>query len=275
MSRTYSVWSTALRYLAASSPSLQLLDLERPFLSYSSSELERIVSRQVRLEKNWTSPAPTPRQLRELKVGAPFTFVEFVPGGRWMIVGTCEDKGRLLYCALDSDTAELKPLIEDDERTGPGYPRVISICMNGDSEFLEFDMALIYECEGMAVEGRFAPRSDHFHIDKWSNRRRPMVISTWRVSLGKSFTSLITQNVHSFPLVTEEIEACSLRAGYLLRSHPRPLSTVHYEVYDLARCSEGSVIKAIVVPAIQDRPTVVREGILLSEPFYNHDPSLA
>lgn len=165
VSRTYSVWSTALRYLAESCPSLQLDNLERPFSYYTSHELENIVTKQVHLEKNWTSPAPTPRQLRELEVGTLYSFVELIPGGRWMILGTCEVNGRLLYCDLDSSTPELKTLIEDDERTGPGHPRMISICMNGDSEILEFEMALIYECGGERVCLRhLASRPDETQI---------------------------------------------------------------------------------------------------------------
>lgn len=85
-----------------------------------------------------------------------------------------------------------------------------------------------------------------------------MVISTWRVSLEKSFASLVAHNLHSLPLVTEEVEAWSIRAGFLLRSHPKPYSTVQYEVYDLERCSESSVMKAVVVPAKQDYQSVVR-----------------
>lgn len=136
----------------------------------------------------------------------------------------------------------------------------MTMCFNGDSETLEFDMALIYERVGepMIALRRYGKRTHQYLVEhRKSDLKHPRVVSTWRVSLSSSFTSLVATNLQSFPLSTREIGVCSLRAGLLVRAVPHEEIKIRYEAYDVEKCSESSIMRAVVVPAGKDYQQVV------------------
>lgn len=72
--------------------------------AFDALELERLVVRAVRLEKNWSSKSPVcaePPKRFKLKGG----YVRYLlPGGRWLISGLFDGSSRLVCTDLDITT---------------------------------------------------------------------------------------------------------------------------------------------------------------------------
>lgn len=136
-----------LRHFLALHPHLNHL-LEKSLSSYTSTQLEKLVTRIVRLEENWTSDKPAPVRVRELPA---LMVTALVPGGRWLLVSLEKQPGCILSYDLEQPSMPSTVLIRptDPDEVATAYNIVIS--MNRTSPSWFFDVALPSQSPGTSL----------------------------------------------------------------------------------------------------------------------------
>lgn len=147
MSTAHSTWSQALRQVAAACPSRGLLELERPLLTYTSAELEEMVTRVVRLDQAWSRPQPAPNRLRYFLHSMGISQGHLLPGGRWLLLaGDTSAEGVDYYdLDLDQDMLMSRLLLPPGFSLGEGtrIPTEMVIDIKINEPLLTFDLALM------------------------------------------------------------------------------------------------------------------------------------
>ncbi|KAG8881435.1 hypothetical protein FRB97_009561 [Tulasnella sp. 331] len=110
ISNTRSIWAHAFlnleNHITGPKPRL-----ERPIKTYNSLELEALVVKMVQLDKNWTSPNPEPRSIRE--ISRPLSEDSLLlPGGRWLLMVTKGPPTRLVAYDLETPLMEKQVLAD-------------------------------------------------------------------------------------------------------------------------------------------------------------------
>lgn len=144
VSGTFSIWSRALRHLAAACPGKGLLQLERPLSQYTSKQVERMVFKAIRLEEVWSEPDPTSVRKRELHRDDAYRVANLIPGGRWLLWGTRKDPGRIDYYDLEVEDFSPRVLVAPSDRTGPGSPTIMALSIEEDAPIFPFQMVIFY-----------------------------------------------------------------------------------------------------------------------------------
>lgn len=155
------MWSQALRRLATACPSTDILDLEHPISSHTSQDLESIVIRAVKLDHAWASPNPTPVRTRRFHRPETLRLVEYIPGGRWLIVASPMSRDGVQYYDLEAEeTLEPRVLIPPGDAVGYGYSIHLALDIKKGRTLLTLDLVLLVENPGMLNRLSCIPKSD-------------------------------------------------------------------------------------------------------------------
>lgn len=134
ISRSHSVWLNAFRYIAHVTPHRHH-QLDRPLPSHTADELEDMVCKVIRLEKNWTNSSPKPTRIRQMECSAAYVSC-LVPGGRWLLVGGRQGNGVVMCHDLASPVITGRPLLDAFASTGHrGDPRRMVVGMETGGSF--------------------------------------------------------------------------------------------------------------------------------------------
>ncbi|KAG8931625.1 hypothetical protein FRC02_002447 [Tulasnella sp. 418] len=136
-----SVWSQAL-FTFSENWGLQPF-LEHPMRAYSSAQLERMVQRQVQVQHP-LDHGMAERSSRVIQA-------DLLPGGRWLLIMSAA--GSITAWDLESSPPLGSMIIHQDTRPGE-RPRMASLCVYGDDDYLKLDIAIstcLVKAEGVAA----------------------------------------------------------------------------------------------------------------------------
>ncbi|KAG8901646.1 hypothetical protein FRC01_009786, partial [Tulasnella sp. 417] len=155
VSKTVAVWLDAFHWITQGRSHWKAL-LKPTSLRGAAGELENIVTRMVRLQRNWNSRQPTPRRITYLQTTRGFE-TALVPGGRWFLSSTRDKTGCLMYYDIEAEVSSGRVLMENDTTGQDIWALTISLCHNANP--LEFDLAieLAEEGEDLATLKRLQP----------------------------------------------------------------------------------------------------------------------
>ncbi|KAG8935011.1 hypothetical protein FRC01_010516 [Tulasnella sp. 417] len=141
ISKTRSLWINLLERLREELPGLCAAI---PYHTFGAAELEGLVGRRVRLERNWSSELPLcskPPKVFALEE----SYVRYlVPGGRWLFSGHFDGSSRLIYTDLESPSSGPFDLLRHPDPGFRGDVRRIALCLATNSDAFTFTIAVTY-----------------------------------------------------------------------------------------------------------------------------------
>ncbi|KAG8963353.1 hypothetical protein FRC03_003114 [Tulasnella sp. 419] len=132
--------------------------------AYSSAQLERMVQRQVQVQRAWKVATPCTYSARVVHVttldpldhgmaerSSRVIQADLLPGGRWLLIMSAA--GSITAWDLESSPPLGSMIIHQDTRPGE-RPRMASLCVYGDDDYLKLDIAIstcLVKAEGVAA----------------------------------------------------------------------------------------------------------------------------
>ncbi|KAG8952628.1 hypothetical protein FRC04_003990 [Tulasnella sp. 424] len=237
ISKSLAVWLDAFRWISQDAEEWRSQLENLPEASRSAEELEKLVTRMVRFERNWSSARPTPQRVAYFD-GAHGNRTALLPGGRWFLSTTMDKSGRVFY--YDFETQDIAPRTLVECPLGDRDVWAMTFTVDQTASPLEFDLAL-----------EFA-NQDQFFVAS----REPRVMSVWRVKSDPANGTLSANVMRIFPVYrrTPVQQPLSLSGDWLLRlsygQSYSPILTVHR----WRGQQEGSVADFILLPQVGCEP---------------------
>ncbi|KAG8997582.1 hypothetical protein FRB93_014040 [Tulasnella sp. JGI-2019a] len=175
ISKTSDVWSNALRSFVELNPALAP-QLDRPKSAYTSRELEALVVKLIKLQKNWTDDSPNPTQMREIAFQDFTECGTLVPGGRWLLTGKTD---HLAFYDLDNLNPTERVLIQPTDAAEMARPYTIVVSVETNEPLLTFYVLMAFQTPEIL-------------------KRRAVRYSVWRVILDVDYSGLSAHHVPFF-----------------------------------------------------------------------------
>lgn len=101
----------------------------------------------VRLDKNWTSPHPKPRNIREIS-GILHDDAILLPGGRWLLMVVKGSPVQLVACDLDALLMEKQFLTDIPDMSVDENEKITNMCAAVDVDSPMLAWNLLVPCGG-------------------------------------------------------------------------------------------------------------------------------
>ncbi|KIO29488.1 hypothetical protein M407DRAFT_227632 [Tulasnella calospora MUT 4182] len=231
ISKSLAVWLGAFRWISQDAEEWRSQLENIPQQSRSAEQLEKLVTRMVRFERNWSSTRPTPQRIAYFE-GTQGNRTALLPGGRWFLATTMDKSGRVLCYDFEAQEIAPKTLLECP--LGDRDVWAMAFAVDQTASPLEFDLAL-----------EFANQDQFFVASK-----EPRVMSVWRVRSDGPDGTLSAKVMRIFPVYrrTPVQQPLSLSGDWLLRlsygQSYSPILTVHR----WRGHQEGSIADFILLP---------------------------
>ncbi|KAG8894318.1 hypothetical protein FRC00_009117, partial [Tulasnella sp. 408] len=198
VSKTVAVWLDAFHWITQGRNEWKAL-LKPNSACRVAGELENIVTRMVRLHRNWSSKQLVPERITHFYSTRGFEMA-LLPGGRWFLSSTRDKTGCLMYYDVDTEMPAGRVLVDND-RDGQDI-WALTISLDHTTNPFEFDLAI-----ELAEEDELFTHSGI-----------PRKIAVWRVS-SKDDDSLSAKPTCSFSVFRESSvhESLSMYGHALLR----------------------------------------------------------